>query len=275
MTTRTDIINRALAAISAQADIVNSAENSKEAVAARLLYDPTRQQLLRAAHWNFARKTAALTLLKAAPGTPENPAVAPDPSGDGGWSPELPAPPWLYAYLVPSDCLQLRYLLPRPALPAAGAGAIAGAVAAASGGGVGGGFGGGLPQRFVLASDVNGQGQAVNVVLTNQARALGVYTMDVTNESLWDAAFQEAMVFGLASRFAMTIAGDKSLARLVSQQAMLAVGAARASDGNEGLTVDEHLPDWLRVRGAGGLWGGDGSAGGAMPGWITPSFLLV
>ncbi len=169
---------------------------------------------------------------------------------------------------MPPDCLQLRYLLPQAAV----GGGLGGAVA---GGGLGGGAIGSLPQRFVLASDVNGQGQAVNVVLTDQSRALGVYTMDVTNESLWDAAFQEAMVFGLASRFAMTIAGDKSLARLVSQQAMLAVGAARASDGNEGLTVNEHLPDWLRVRGAGGFGAGDGSTGSTTLGWITPSFLLV
>jgi hypothetical protein len=256
MTTRTDIINRALAAISAQADIANSAENSKEAVAARLLYDPTRQQLLRSAHWNFARRTAGLTLLKAAPGTPENPAAA----TSAGWTPDLPAPPWLYAYLVPADCLQLRYVLPQTV---AGGGSMAPGMGA-PGAGL-------LPQLFVLASDVNGQGQAVNVVLSNQRRAIAVYTADVQNEGLWDAAFQEAMVFGLAARFAMTIAGDKTLARLVSQQAMMAVGTARATDGNEGLTVNQHQPDWLRARGA----AGDGPCGAFTTGWITPAFLTV
>ncbi len=257
MTTRTDIINRALAAISAQADIASCAENSKEAVAARLLYDPTRQQLLRSAHWNFARKTAALTLLKAAPGTPENSSVA-----AAGWSPAFPAPPWLYQYLVPADCQQIRFVVPQPALAGVGAGCSQGSVA----------------QKFVLATDANAQGQQVNVLLANLPQAIAVYTMDVINESLWDSAFQEAMVFGLASRFAMTIAGDKTLARMVAQQAMAAVAGARASDGNEGLTVDQFLPDWLRVRGVCADWagGGDGGGGGAGfygAGWITPGFL--
>jgi hypothetical protein len=256
MTTRSDIVNRALAAISAQADIVNCAENSKEAVAARLLYDPTRQALLRAAHWNFARKTASLSLLKAAPGTPENPEAA-----AVAWSPEFPAPPWLYEYLVPADCQQIRTIA--PLLP--GASGDAAFVPACTI----------LPQRFVLATDTNGQGQQVNVVLSNQPRAIAVYTMDVTNESLWDSQFQEAMVFGLAARFAMTIAGDKTLARMVSQQALAAVNAARVSDGNEGRNDEAWLPDWLRVRGFAGDWAGDWSTGSYTAGWTTPGFLLA
>jgi len=263
MTTRTDIVNRALAAISAQADIVNSAENSKEAVAARLLYDPTRQQLLRAAHWNFARKTATLTLLKAAPGTPENPSA----TGVAAWTPDFPSPPWLYEYLVPADCQQLRFIVPSIAFAGAGGGMSGGGnvnVAASAVGAM-------LPQKFVLASDTNQQGQQVNVVLSNQPQAIAVYTADVINENLWDSCFQEAMVFGLASRFAMTIAGDKSLARMVSQQAMMAVNAARVTDGNEGLTSGDSLPDWLRVRGYAGDWSG----GSYTSGWVTPGFLLV
>jgi hypothetical protein len=261
MTSRTDIVNRALAAISAQADIVNSAENSKEAVAARLLYDPTRQQLLRSAHWNFARKTAALTLLKAARGTPENPAVG---SSVVAWTPEFPSPPWRYEYLVPADCQQIRFILPQspPVDGWAGGGAGVGAGALVNGA---------LPQKFVLASDTNPQGQPVNVELSNQPQAIAIYTADIANESLWDSCFQEAMVYGLASRFAMTLAGDKALARMVSQQAMLAVNAARVSDGNEGLTLAESLPDWLRVRGL----AGDCSGGACTMGWITPSFLLI
>jgi len=243
MTTRNEIVNRALAAINDTLPIENAAENSKQAVAARLLYDPTRQQLLRAAHWSFARKTAALTLLKAAPGTPESPDTTAT-----AWTPNFPSPPWLYEYLVPEDCQQIRFVVPR-----VGSDALR------------------LPQKFVLASDTSEQGKQVNVLLANQAGAMAIYTADVTDESLWSATFQEAMVFGLASRFAMTIAGDKSLARMVSQQAMMAVNAARETDGNGGLTLGESLPDCLRVRGYGGDWSG----GGYTSGWVTPGFLLV
>ena len=109
MTSILDIANRALSAVGARSGAAGSVTalqslnaSSNEAFQVNLLLNPTRDDLLRAAHWNFARKTALLSLLKAAPGTPENS------STPTAWSSAYPPPPWLYSYGYPSDCLKMR-----------------------------------------------------------------------------------------------------------------------------------------------------------------------
>ena len=76
-----------------------------------LNYQPRIDALFRAAHWNCARRQVALTLLRAAAGTPETPA---------GTTLQQPPVPYLYEYAYPADCLLARYLVCNP--PASGAG---------------------------------------------------------------------------------------------------------------------------------------------------------
>lgn len=261
MTTRTDIANRALAAIAAKATIANlDLENSTEAKQARLLYDTTRDAMLRGAHWNFAKRTMPLSLLKAAAGTPENPT-------GGAWNPAtMPAPPWLYEYGYPSDCVLLRSVMSPPSnhqdiTPPLFSTPLSGPVP-------------NLPSRpapFSVASSTDNAGNPINVVLCSVQAAICCYTMRVTVEDLWDASFQEAMVFALGSRLAMTLTGNVEVARTAAQQAMGALLNARARDGNEGTTTLDHVPDWLLARGYAPAFG----SGNHIASWINPPFLVM
>lgn len=261
MTTETDIVNRALQQAGARSSIANLNEQSSEAKNARMIYVSTRQQMLRAAHWNFARKTAYLTVLKSAPGTPENPEAS-----SAIWEPATqPAPPWMYEYAYPSDCLDVRFIMPQ---------------ISSTGGPL---PGTGFPayyysqpyiqpqaQRFLAAMDTI-NGNQVKVILCNQQMAVGVYTADIENVNLWDSLFQEAMVQALATQLVMPLAGDKSLRKLTAGAAMQAINTARVRDGDEGLTINDYVPDWLRVRGYAGDW----TTGYYQGQFSTPSFLLI
>lgn len=261
MTTRTDIANRALAAIAAKATIANlELENSTEAKQARLLYDPTRDAMLRGAHWNFAARTLPLSLLKSAPGTPENPT-------GGAWNPAtMPAPPWLYEYAYPSDCVLMRTVMPPPSnyqdiTPPLFSTPLSGPIPNPPS----------RPAAFKVASSTDTNSNPINVVLCSVQAAIATYTMRVTVEDLWDAAFQEAMAFALGSRLALALTGNVDVARTAAQQAMSALLTARARDGNEGTTTLDHVPDWLLARGYAPAFG---SSNYIAP-WVNPPFLVM
>jgi hypothetical protein len=88
MTSEVDICNRALSRLGTRATIAALAENSTEARTASIWYAATRDALLRAADWNFARRRVALA--------------------------DLGAPPsgWAFRYALPADCLRLLRLAP-------------------------------------------------------------------------------------------------------------------------------------------------------------------
>lgn len=91
------LCNRALSAMGSQSSIVNLTEDSTEARECSKHFDAVRDALLAKAHWNFARRTRALSLLKTA-------------SLSGEWTSIWPEPPWGYSYAYPSDCVKFRYL---------------------------------------------------------------------------------------------------------------------------------------------------------------------
>ena len=82
MPTDTDIGNMALSRLGTRATIADLAENTTEARVLQTWYAATRDALLRARAWNFARVRRALSLSGTAP---------------AGWT-------WSYA--LPSDCLR-------------------------------------------------------------------------------------------------------------------------------------------------------------------------
>lgn len=261
MTTRTEIANRALGAIASRATIVDINENSTEAKQARLYYDTTRDAMLRGAHWNFARRTIALTLLKSQPGTPTNL------TGSGPWNPAtMPPPPWLYEYAYPSDCVLMRSVILPPTnyqdiSPPLFSTPLTGPVPNPPS----------RPSPFVIGSDLDANGAPINVVLTNVQSALACYTARLEVEDMWDAAFQEAMAFALGSRLAMALTGNIETAKIAAQQAMSALVTARARDGNEGTTTVDSIPDWILARGYAPTTGWYGNV---VP-WITPPFLVL
>jgi hypothetical protein len=83
-----EICNIALARIGVTMSIAALSEKSKEAIQCSLLYEQTRDRVLSAAPWPFARKFAALQLTGDAPDR------------------------WLYRYEYPNDCLDIRHVYP-------------------------------------------------------------------------------------------------------------------------------------------------------------------
>lgn len=229
------IVNEALQDIGAQATVssISPSDGTDEADSASILYTPTLEMLLRAAHWNFARRQGTLTLLKSAPGTPENAAG----------TPPFPPQPWAYEYAYPSDAIQARFLLPQvpnqaltPPLTSATQGVFSRQIRAGS-----------IP--FQIGLDLDAQNNPIKVVLTNLPQAQLIYTALVTVVDLWDPLFRRAMVAALGARLVNALSRNKPLFDTQAGIARDLVMQARVSDGNEGVTVSDHLPDWIQGRG--------------------------
>jgi hypothetical protein len=94
-TTDVDICNRALSRLGTRATISALDENSTEARTASIWYAATRDTLLRAHDWNFARRRVVLAEQGAAP------------TG------------WAFRYALPTDCIRLLRIV--SASPEAGA----------------------------------------------------------------------------------------------------------------------------------------------------------
>lgn len=87
-----------------------------------------------------------------------------------------------------------------------------------------------------------------NVILTNVPGAIGVYTARIETLNLWSADAIQALVSALAGFLAIPLTRDKSLANMMLIEANQHIIQARANDGNEGLTLQDRIPDWIAVR---------------------------
>jgi hypothetical protein len=221
-TSPVDICNLALAAIGTRSKIADLAEGSTEADACATQYDASLEAVLQSAHWNFARKQIALTLLKDATADP------PD---------DVPQP-WMYEYAYPSDCVQGRYIMPDMQTQPA---TVPGAASAPLWVG---------PQvKFLVSSDVDSRGNPNKVILCNQASAILVYTSRIKNVALFDGQFVLALANYLGARICMQLTGDKQKMEMAFNLADRITRNAQASNGNEGLTIIDNTPDWVRARG--------------------------
>ena len=260
MSSAVDVVNESLLSIGAQAQISSfqPSDGSTEADAAALLYSPKLRALHRSAHWGFARKTVTLTQLKTAVGaTSSTPAS------------QLPAPPFLYEYAYPSDCLLVRFIMPsvQNALPnpplTTGMSAPQNL------------YWGPYP-KFVIASDTDANGNPIKVILTNAFQAILVYTADFSFvPDQWDPDFHECAVSTLAAFFVNPLARNNALLQATIQIATGIIGNARAMNANEGLTSINRDASWIVARGSGFNWG-EGSGAGFQDGycnsWVTMGF---
>lgn len=337
MTTKTDIVNRGLQFLGTRTtvsatELANNSSN--EAIQSNLIYDDTRQSLIRMAPWDCAFNTANLVYITSAQGTPENTSPA-----TSLWAKGQPAPPWAYEYQYPIDCLKACWAVPQYATGFAGGVPITTAV---TGGAPS--FWQGQPVRFKVGIDqffpviaaavvaggsghavgdiitlpqapqgsapvgapaqlqvltvagsaiatvgvvnvVNGESPAVGgsyfakqigtipqasttgagvnasfnltfgpqsdqrVILTNQEFAILNYCRDVVDINVFDPSFIEALYSVLGGRLVMALTGDKALANLAIAKGNGAIAEARKNDGNEGLTLNDVTPDWIRIRG--------------------------
>lgn len=234
--------NRSLAQAGAREQIISFTEASVSAINCNLLFQPTFEQLGRAAHWNCLRNgPVPLTLLKAAQGTPEN---------QTGSILPIPPQPWLYEYLLPNDCLAVRFLQPT-FLPQAGSVPIfptPSALAPTL-----------LPRQeipFVVSTDIV-SGTRTKVILTNLALAQIVYTLNEPNPDFWDSQFQAAYVASLAAFLIPPLNLNMGLLNMQIKIANQIIQEARSADGNEGVVSQNREASWIVARGA-GEWAGSG-----------------
>lgn len=249
-TTPEDIVNEALDAIGIEA-IGDLYEGSKTSSVARRLYDPLLRVMHAAAPWNFARRQRQIDMRGDRSGQYINNTLVPH--------------PWRYIYEWPNDCVHARYVLGIDAYALDESGAPLSAGPAWN-----------RPAPFLvtdapLVNDINSSWSEVEghspestrVIATNQLGAVLVYTGLVQYPDAWDPGFRQAFVASLAARLALPLIEDKAAARATrSDQVMIAKEAlieARVRDANEGWTVADHTPDWIRARtsGAQGRYDGD------------------
>lgn len=246
-----DIVNRALDECGVD-EIGDLTDGSPAARAAIRIYWPTIRQVLSAAHWNFARQQT-------------RPILIGDAAGQWDTNTDVPKP-WLYMYEWPDDCVHARFILREDntgldptTLEPVGPNWIAW----------------NSPAPFVVGNymrpnpaesawgDVEGHDpESTRVILANQLRPTFVYTALKQYPDAWDPLFEQAVVAVLAARLAMPTQKDKQFALQVRRDniasAINALNAARVRDGDEGWTVVDHTPDWIRARTSGAYWYGSG-----------------
>lgn len=280
-----DIANRALDLIGSRGTIGSFTDSTVEARAMLRNYVPAMQELLRAVHWNFARKQAILTLLNDRTTLQSGGPVGTGTPGMGNW---------LFEYDYPIDCMQTRFVpmnwvspsgQPNPPLttdpntltcwyqPI-------------------------TPAPFLITNDAipgitgvvtnwnqfpdfgNAQGHGIksrSVILTNVRNAQLVYTARIDEPNVWDPAFQQALVALLASRTAMAILDDKKLAMAMQGAAIniakATISDARQSNGNEQIQGVDRQADWISARGAGAVgWLPFDGPGVLWNGWSAIAF---
>lgn len=218
------ICNMALGEIGSRTLIEALNDSSTAARQCALFYTITRQQLLRAAPWGFARRTVTLTSLGLAT---DDPNVVPY--------------PWMAMYAYPADCLGMRYILPPPLPPASGDAPDVSSTFV-------------VPWcppsrswRYLKANDTSVD-PSRTVILSNVVEALGVYTADVSDPDLFDPLFVKAFVQAMAANLVMPMSGNVSLKSGFVNLAKDALTEARARDGNESITTSDHVPDWIATR---------------------------
>lgn len=282
-----DIANQAFDAAGIDYTAGDLEEGARPAQVALRAYGQCLRQLLRAANWDFARKTSPLVLLGDATGQTEN---------VGSMVPI----PWVYCYAYPIDCMKVRFVPVNygqiPATPVGNI-SIPTTIPLTTGMGQSPLIGARLrPSRFVVATDSNyppppgqdfwqTQGESPagrTVILSNVKEATAIYTALILYPSVWDSLFREAMVAYLASQIALPLSKDKKFGMQMRKDnieiAKAKIRAARTVDGNEGWYSSDLKVDWMQARRSGGWgldsWrGGDGvGPGGFGGGWDACGF---
>lgn len=233
------ICNRALLALGNQSQISSLSEGSPQANACATLFQPTYEQLARTAHWGCLRYEQNLTLLLAAQGTQENPAGAPP----------FPPIPWAYQYQYPSNCLQMRFILPNLNTPSGGIpifSAPTGAPMSVPGPRQ-------IPYQVAYNTDTNGN--PLQVILTNLSQAVAIYTVNQPNPEIWDSSFQAAMVASLAAFLVPALTLHMPLMAAQIGIAEKLIESARARDGNESPHSQNRNASWITARQGSSGWG--------------------
>lgn len=128
---------------------------------------------------------------------------------------------WAYAYAYPTDCLSAQKIV------------VAGAD---------------RPVAYVVRAAVDGGGNMLRVIYTDQPGAVLAYTRTVSDLSICDGEFLSALQHRLAAALCMTLTGKADRSNALIQIAEAALARAKARDAGENQDLEDPLPDWLQVR---------------------------
>lgn len=107
------------------------------------------------------------------------------------------------------------------------------------------GSGTGATFTLTFGADLKDQ----RVILCNQQYAAMTYCRRVTNPNVFDELFQKAYYKALGAVMGMGLTGKEGLVKSLTAEVNGVIEIARTVDGNEGLTVNDVTPDWIRTRG--------------------------
>lgn len=201
--TQLQLCNLACSAIGA-GTIDDLSETSVEAEQCNLWYEPVRDMVFRAAPWQSLEAQSRLTL------TVER-------DQDEDWVATDPTPGWAYAYALPANMIQPRYLADF--------------------------------RSFKLGS-TNG----TRTLTVNLPDPILIYTANDVAIADWDSGLVQAIWSALAAHIAIKCTGQESKQQSMWQIADDKVRTARAQDANaRGDLPYEQVPEWLAARGADSL----------------------
>jgi hypothetical protein len=193
MTAVEDLVNQSLVEIGYRPLVGDIFEGSRASRAALEIYGQTRDELLDAHDWPFARRTRVLQLLKGPP----------PPGGYGStiWTPAFPKPGWLYEYLYPADCLEFQCVIPPP-----------------------------QPAVWRVDND-SAFDPPEKVLLTNIKNALGVYTAQIVDISTWEPGYVSVLVKALKAKLSLALGGNLDLEKESVAETAMATKASDAQRG--------------------------------------------
>ena len=205
------ICNMALSKIGASSSIESLTEDSAEAKECNLWYTFSRKQALASNDWSFARRRLTL-------------ATHGDDPPDGIWG---------YRYQYPSDCIQFRKI----ESPVSGAGVWS-------------------PEEKRLVADADAipfsieldEDQDSKSILSNLDNAIGVYTMNLTEVTLFSEFFVTALSTAIAVNVAYALTKKSKLEDKMAQRFQQLILVAQAVDGNEQMESPPREASWHRGR---------------------------
>lgn len=182
MASETELFNRALSRIGIDQFLGDPNETSKAGTQFRMWYNTCRQTALRDFPWNFATAIAALAPLS-----------------------NISVPGWMYAYAYPVNCLQARQVCDENGARTTlnnwlGWGGDAFPYSEL--------YQGGYPNigvpkvPFQVLSVPSSSGAIQRAIVTDMPNAYLLYTLDVTDPTQFDAGFNDALPWLIASEVA-------------------------------------------------------------------------
>ena len=205
------ICNMALSNIGASSAIESLTEGSSESNECNLWYTYSRKQSLAAYDWSFARKRLTLAT----------------------HSDDPPAGVWAYRYQYPSDAVVMRKMQNPSGVSA---------VVFLSDESLDSGSAEAVPFAIEVSDD------GTKSILTNLDEAVGVYTFDQTDVTLFSEFFVSMFSFALASNVAYALTGKQEVreAMIASFQQMFR--QAPASNAAEEISKPPRDASWVRGR---------------------------